>query len=130
VRSVHGVDEAGYAVSGPLKVAVKFRWQSLLMSRRSSFGRQALADDDHALTYNPSPCFTTGLFQMLLQALHDNLTTKRIINEEAEFKERCCCKIYNSSVPLLKSVHAATGHERTAIPCNVRLKSAAVASIF
>ena len=58
---------------------------------------------------------------MLLQALHDNLTTKRIINEKAEL-------IYKSTVPLLQFVHAATGNERKAIPCSLRLKSAAVVS--
>ena len=57
---------------------------------------------------------------MLLQALRDNLTTKRIFNEKAAV-------IYTSTVPLLRFVHAATGDERIASPCNVRLKSAAVA---
>ena len=45
---------------------------------------------------------------MLVQALHDNLTTKRIINEQAEL-------IYKGTVPLLKFVHAATGNQRIAI---------------
>lgn len=57
---------------------------------------------------------------MLLQALHDKLTPRRI-NEKAEL-------IHKATVPVLKFVHAATGNEREAIPCTVRLKSSAVVS--
>ncbi len=65
-------------------------------------------------------CSTTGLCHLLLQGLHDNLTTKRIASENSAVMNK-------STVPLLRFVHAATGDERIASPCNVRLKSAAVA---